>query len=110
MKSFAAVFFLLVAAPACAGNIDGKGARTLVKEQHALVLDVRTDEEFKAHHIEGAVNIPVDDLEQRLAELPDKKRTIIVYCKSGGRSSRAAQFLASAGYTQVKDLGGIGNW
>lgn len=110
MKALAAILFVLVATPACAGNIDGKAARLLVKEQKALVLDVRTDEEFNARHIEGAVNIPVDDLQQRLAELPDKKRPIIVYCRSGGRSARAEKLLTAAGYTHVKDLGGIGNW
>jgi phage shock protein E len=104
------VLVLLLASPAFAGTVDGKTARALVKDQHAMVLDVRTDDEFNARHLDGAVNIPVEDLEKRIAELTDKKRPIIVYCKSGGRSAKAAQLLTKAGFTQVHDLGGIGNW
>ena len=101
---------LLVGCPAFSGTIDGKTARALVKDQKALILDVRTDDEFNARHIDGAVNIPVEDLDKRIAELTDKKRPIIVYCKSGGRSAKAAALLKAAGFTQVHDLGGIGNW
>jgi phage shock protein E len=101
---------LLFGTPAFAGTIDGKTAKALVKEQKALILDVRTDDEFNARHIDGAVNIPVEDLQQRIAELTDKKRPVIVYCKSGGRSAKAAAMLKAAGFSQVHDLGGIGNW
>ncbi|MBS1153906.1 MAG: rhodanese-like protein [Myxococcaceae bacterium] len=112
MKLTAAVLgvALLVGIPAFAGTVDGKTARALVKDQKALLLDVRTDDEFKARHLEGAVNIPVEDLEKRIAELTDKKRPVVVYCKSGGRSAKAAALLKAAGFTQVHDLGGIGNW
>ncbi len=112
MKLTAAVIAaaLLFVSPVFAGTIDGKTARALVKEQKALILDVRTDDEFNARHIEGAVNIPVEDLGKRIAELTDKKRPVIVYCKSGGRSAKAAELLKANGFTQVHDLGGIGNW
>lgn len=112
MKLTAAVLglTLLIGIPALAGTIDGKAARALVKDQKALILDVRTDDEFNARHLDGAVNIPAEDLQKRIAELPDKKRPVIVYCKSGGRSAKAAEILKAAGFTQVHDLGGIGNW
>lgn len=102
---------LLLGAPALAAdNIDGKTARALVKEQKAVLVDVRTDEEFKARHVEGAVNIPVEELQDRLAELPDKQRTVVVYCKSGARSAKALSLLKAAGYAKVHNLGSLNNW
>lgn len=89
-------------------KVTGDQARALVSAG-AKLIDVRTVEEFSAGHIEGAVNIPVQDLESRLAEVP-KDRPVIVYCRSGKRAGMAAQTLVEKGYTQVNDLGGMGNW
>lgn len=74
-----------------------------------LLVDVRTPEEFATGHIAGAVNIPVDDLAGRLAEVPSD-RPIVVYCGSGNRSARASVILAEAGYTPIYDLGGLNAW
>ncbi|HEY0714662.1 MAG TPA: rhodanese-like domain-containing protein [Polyangia bacterium] len=90
------------------GKIGGAEARRLV-EGGALLLDVRTPEEFAGRHVPGALNIPVQVLGQRLAEVGSKDREIVVYCQAGGRSARAAAELRQAGY-KVHDLGGIGNW
>jgi phage shock protein E len=90
------------------GRVDGAQAKKLV-DGGALLLDVRTPEEFASGHVGGAVNIPVQVLGQRLAEVGSKDREVVVYCKSGGRSARAATELRQAGY-KVHDLGGIGNW
>jgi phage shock protein E len=89
-------------------RIDGAEAKRLVNAG-ALLLDVRTPEEYAGGHVEGAVNIPVQVLGQRLGEVGSKDREIVVYCKSGGRSARAAAELRQAGYA-AHDLGGIGNW
>jgi len=70
-----------------------------------IILDVRTPEEFDQGHLEGVVHIPVDELEGRLGELPQDK-PIIVYCKSGGRSSTAADLLIENGFTQVYNMSG----
>jgi phage shock protein E len=75
----------------------------------ALLLDVRTREEFGERHIKGAVNIPVQELGSRLGELGSKERPVVVYCRSGGRSAAAAAMMKAAGY-RVLDLGGIHNW
>jgi rhodanese-related sulfurtransferase len=75
----------------------------------AILLDVRTADEYASHHIKGAKNIPVQSLPTRMNELPTKSKSIVVYCQSGMRSARAASLLSNAGY-QVTDLGGIGNW
>ena len=73
-----------------------------------LVIDVRTSEEFKGGAYPDAVNIPLDELMDRLNELgTDTAREIIVYCASGGRSAYAQRILMQLGYTHVKNGGGI---
>lgn len=74
-----------------------------------LLVDVRTPEEFAGGHIEGAVNIPLQSLEQRMGEIPQDK-PVVLYCRSGNRSNTAAQILARAGYTDIYDLGGVITW
>ena len=76
-----------------------------------ILLDVRTEKEFAAGHIKGAILIP--DYEIRLRaekELPDKAKTILVYCRSGRRSKLAARDLAELGYSDVLEFGGIIDW
>lgn len=74
----------------------------------AVLLDVRTSDEFSAGHLDGAVNIPIDDLEARLGELP-RDRDVVVYCRSGRRSAHAATLLGAAGFA-VHDLGPMTAW
>ncbi len=74
-----------------------------------ILLDVRTPEEFAEGHIAGAVNIPVQELEQRLSEVPDDKE-IVVYCRSGNRSATASTILSNNGYNGIHDMGGIVAW
>lgn len=83
-------------------------AKALVKKG-AMLVDVRTPEEFAGKHLDGAINIPVDDLEARMGELK-KDADIVLYCRSGARSGRALGMLKAAGFTKVYNLGGIGNW
>ena len=90
--------------PAEAKNMMDSGAQY-------ILLDVRTEEEYKQGRIDGAMPIPYDQIETRaVAELPDKGALILVYCRSGSRSSTAAHTLVSMGYTNMYDLGGIMNW
>ena len=78
-------------------------------EEH-IILDVRTLDEFNQGHLEDAVHIPVDELEDRLDELP-QDIPIIVHCKSGVRSNTAAITLLENGFTQILDMGGgIVDW
>jgi rhodanese-related sulfurtransferase len=90
-------------------RIEGPSARRLVAEG-ALLLDVRTTGEFAAGHVPGAVNIPVQDLPDRIAGLVEGTRPIVVYCRSGMRSAQAAGMLRRAGHPAVHDLGGMSNW
>jgi len=75
-----------------------------------LLLDVRTANEFNGSHLDGALNIPVGDLQNRLGELGPKDRAVVVYCASGGRSARASKMLRAKGFNEVHDLGSIRNW
>lgn len=75
-----------------------------------FILDVRSKEEFDSGHIEGAYLIPVSELENRLAELPQDK-PIIVHCMSGSRSTSAANILLEKGFKEIFNMkGGITEW
>lgn len=81
----------------------------------AVLLDVRSPPEYAERHISGAVNVPVDDLPNRTADVAkltsdDKNKPIVVYCASGARAARAKTMLLAEGYRQVTNLGGIDAW
>ena len=76
-----------------------------------VLLDVRTDGEYKEKRIAGAILIPDYEIKDRAGkELPDKNKVIFVYCRSGRRSANAAKYLVSLGYVNVYDFGGIIDW
>ena len=108
----ASLLLAVLAMPACAApTIDGTAAQQLVTRKGALLLDVRTPEEFSSGYVDGAVNVPVQVLSEQLSTLPAKKdQDVVVYCRSGARSARAAGILKNAGFTKVHDLGGMSNW
>ena len=72
----------------------------------AVILDVRSKEEFAGGHVKGAINIPVDTLSGNVSKLGDKNTYIITCCMSGGRSSMAKNILHAAGYDNVHNGGG----
>lgn len=75
------------------------------------VLDVRTPQEWAGGHIEGAVHVPLDDLQKRLHEVPRDGRRMFVICAGGGRSQAAATFLANRGFLNVHNVeGGMNAW
>jgi len=77
--------------------------------EEIILLDVRTEGEYNAEYIPGAINIPLSDLENRIDEL-DSSKAIIVYCKSGGRSRTASETLAQRGFVVYNMEGGINAW
>ena len=97
-----------VSEPVAFSVVRGEQAKELVAKG-AKLLDVRTPGEFSSGHIEGAINIPVQQLEARLSEL-DKVQPVVVYCASGARSAAAMRTMKSEGFAQVYDLGGKSNW
>lgn len=89
--------------PAAAKDLIAKGA---------VVLDVRTPEEFADGHLPNATNIPVHEVARRISEVDqlvggDKTRPVVAYCASGARSARAKAALEAAGYTNVVNGGGF---
>ncbi|MBI5512663.1 MAG: rhodanese-like domain-containing protein [Deltaproteobacteria bacterium] len=112
LRSVGAVVLALLVAYlllARGGDTDGPEARRLVANGAALV-DVRTPAEFAAGHLEGAANIPLQELDARIAEVGDRARPVVVYCRSGTRSAAAARMLRGAGYRSVHDLGAMSRW
>ena len=76
-----------------------------------LLLDCREPDEHAVAHIDGATLLPMSELEQRQAELPDKQTQIIVYCHLGMRSARVANWLRQQGYANAQSMaGGIDAW
>lgn len=75
----------------------------------ARIVDVRSEAEFRADHLEGALNLPLDELASRAStELADKNAPVLVHCLSGGRSLMAARQLRGLGYTNAHNIGSIG--
>jgi phage shock protein E len=74
-----------------------------------LLLDVRTKAEFEQGHIPGSLLMPYDSIQADFKEA-DRTRPIVVYCRSGNRSSIAARTLVSMGYTDVSDFGAVQLW
>ena len=93
-------------------NITAEEAKKLMDTQEGyIILDVRTQEEFDAGHIPGAVLIPNTEIAQRAElELPDKNQMLLIYCRSGNRSKQASEILVQLGYTNIKEFGGIIDW
>ena len=76
--------------------------------QGPLVIDVRTQEEFAYGAFTGAINIPLDELQQHAPKLSNaKERPIILYCASGARSAYAVQILKAHGFTNLENGGGL---
>lgn len=75
---------------------------------NVLIVDVRSPDEFAQGHVDGAVNLPLDQLAQRYQiVMPDKAQAIMVYCRSGARSGMATDFLQQRKYTQVINGGSV---
>ena len=92
-------------------QIESDEAKILVSSG-ALLLDVRTEDEFNDSHIPGAVFLPYDEINAASAAklIKTLDTPIVVYCRSGRRSDIAAKTLIKLGYTKVRDLGSITNW
>ena len=83
------------------------GVRAFRKNSSAVLLDVRTESEYASGYIQGAINLPLQELEDVEEVVPGKGTLIYVYCRSGVRSEQAANALRFMGYTSVVDIGGI---
>ena len=91
-------------------TISAKDAKEMMGTQDVVILDVREESEYQQGHIREAQLIPLSQIQENNQELPDKDQTVLVYCRSGSRSAKAAQKLVKLGYTHVYDFGGINDW
>ena len=99
------------AAPAFRTISAEEAYQMMAESPNFILIDVRTESEYREGRIEDAILIPNDEIEARAkAELPDKDQLIFVYCRSGVRSANAAGTLAGMGYSNVYNMGGIIDW
>jgi len=105
------LMFAAVAFTSCSNSQTSEASKTEQSSQNvkqddkidfdnAFIVDVRTPQEFASGHYEGAINIPVNEVEQYLSEFEGHEQ-IVVYCRSGARSGNAKNILESNGYTNV---------
>ena len=115
----AALFSLLMLLTACgAASSDGytkisqEEAKEMMDAGEVLILDVREQEEYDGGHISGAVLLPLGSINEETAAavIPEKETVVLVYCRSGNRSKKAAKALAELGYTGIYEFGGISTW
>jgi rhodanese-related sulfurtransferase len=121
-KFFIIVFMILTLVSALSGcvtqppekaqytDISVQQAKEMIDKGDVFTLDVRTQEEYNAGHIRNSTLIPLQDLSKRLNEVP-RDRDILVYCKTGGRSTAASEILVNNGFTRIYNMkGGITEW
>lgn len=120
---YALTLLLMVSIAGCANSTQGSKSGVqninedefakIVQAEKAIVVDVRTPQEVAAGIIKGATvfaDINGSNFEAQVEKL-DKSKTYIIYCRSGARSSSAANYMVSKGFTKVYNLnGGISNW
>lgn len=87
-----------------------KGMEDWITGKDAVLLDVRTVDEYRQGHIDGSLNIPLQNIHAVKNNIPDLDKPIYVHCLSGGRSAQATSVLKSMGYTNVTDIGGINSY
>lgn len=85
-------------------------AKKMMDNQNVVVIDVREKDEYVLGHIPQAIHIPLGTINENNTALPNKDQTILVYCRSGKRSKKAAKKLAKLGYLHIYDFGGILDW
>lgn len=93
-------------------NINPQNARFLQEKQEAIIIDVRENNEWNAGHINGAIHIPLNEIEERISELMRyKNNQLILQCRSGGRSMKAIDILKKSGFNNLKNMdGGLNEW
>lgn len=94
------------------GSVNYMEAKEKIINDGAILLDVRTKEEYDEKHIDGASLLPLDiiDIDSISQIVSEKDTPIIVYCRSGNRSKQAREKLIALGYSKVYDLGAMSNW
>jgi len=117
MKKFCLVLLIMFFLVGCGNDssdnlISYMDAKEKLINEEAILIDVRTEDEYNEKHINGATLFTLDQINEDSAKdiIEDKNSVVIVYCKSGNRSSQAVTILKNLGYTEVYDLGAMNNW
>lgn len=87
-----------------------EGVKECRETDGAILLDVRTAEEYNEGHIPGSINLPLQEIQNAPDVISNLDAPLFVYCLSGARSQQAAAFLSRTGYTNVRNIGGISSW
>ncbi len=112
LATLIALFFLFGTGPGYKSLTQEDAAKVMAANGDCLIVDVRTENEYAGGHIPNAINVPLDRIEAGDVSdaLPDKQQVILLYCYAGRRSVEAAKALASLGYTDAYEFGGIVDW
>ena len=84
-----------------------KGLKEYAEKENAVLLDVRTPQEYREGHIPGSKNVPLQTIDKVTSIAENKDTVLYVYCYSGARSRQATAMLQHMGYTNVQNIGGI---
>lgn len=89
-------------------NIDYSDMQKMLREnKNIIVVDVRTRDEYMFNHLSGAINVPLQEISQKIERfVPNKDDIVIVYCEYGGRSKKALNKMNKMGYVNVYNLDG----
>lgn len=87
-----------------------KAKENIENDPAIIIIDVRTPEEYRSGHIPKAVNLPLNKVDKIISTVKNKDAVLYVYCLSGSRSSQACNYFSKLGYTNVTNIGGVGNW
>lgn len=110
MKKIISLLILCLLLTACTEKFKTIATNEAIEliDKGAIVIDVRTVEEYNTGHIKGAINLPLNMINNITY---DKEDTLIIYCASGKRSLEAVNTLSDMGYTHLYNLdGGMLNW
>lgn len=120
MKKIVLSFFILFFICGCknssleevrkVSNITTDSVYTMMNRDNVYIIDVREEYEYNSGHIENAYNIPVFEINKiKISGIP-LDGVVIIYCKSGNRSKKAAEILLNFGYENVYDMGSVNLW
>jgi len=91
-------------------DVSHKIVRDLHSQEGVVIVDVRQEREYAEGHIPGAFLIPLDQLPERIDEIPQEGRVVLV-CRSGNRSDQAFRFLKQRGFQNIQNMiGGMNAW
>jgi rhodanese-related sulfurtransferase len=114
VSTFVVLLIALIVSESLKGGqkISINQATLLINRDHAVLVDLRSEQEYRAGHIAGAINIPHDTIKTRMKELDKhKERPVILVCKMGHSSGAVGIVLKKAGFNSVQSIsGGMAEW